>query len=130
MKHISRAKFGCPLDHSVGVNNTIVAQLHVGSHHCERSHLHTFAQFRSRRNHCLRMNLFCAHFPALVSLLRSTITHIKVASVVRFSSTKAFARILHRSPFHARMSTSTRNWSPGSTGRRNFTSFIDARYSS
>src|SRR6516162_9132488 len=112
------------------MQHAALAQLHARSYHRERAHLHPSADFRFRRNNRLGVYLRRAHFPALLARSRSTITHISVASVARFPSTKAFAWILQRSPFHARMSTSTLNWSPGTTGRRNFTSFIDARYKS
>src|SRR3974390_927831 len=130
MKYIARSELGRTMHGRVRMQYASFLQFNSCPHHGICTHLHTRSQFRFRRNYRSRVYLLLhfAHSAGMAASTRSTMTHIMLASVHNFPSTKAFPSILQRSPFHDAMSTSTRIWSPGTMGRRNFTLFIDARY--
>src|SRR5215813_5432561 len=121
-----------PADHRVRMHHASVAQLYVFADHRVRTHFHAHAQPRVCSHYRLRVNLQHSHFDGASGFgvcTRSIILHISVASAANCPFTSALPASLQKSPRHESTSISIRNWSPGTTGRRNRAPSTATKYS-
>src|ERR1700722_650730 len=133
IEHIVAAVLRWPADGGVWVKQATLAELHLVGHNRISPHLYSGSQLRAGRHDCLRMNFRPAHFAgssALVPNSRSTILHMSVASAANCPFTVALPSSLQKSPRQEITLTSSRNWSPGTTGRRNRAPSTATKYSS
>src|SRR5712692_10090998 len=109
------------LDHRVRRHPGVVGQCHPGSHHCVRSHRHVAPEGGAPVDHGRGVDEI-VHW--------STTRAIISASAATCPSTSPTPRIFTVFPCTCTVSTSNRSWSPGTTGRRNFTPSMDMKYTS
>ena len=99
-----------PCQYDMGLQNTAVTELDFPADMAERPDFYAFAERRTLFDNGVRVYGARHHSPWIIALYS--------ASATRIPSTLASPRNRHTAPRWRRTATSTRTWSPGTTGRR------------
>src|SRR5687767_12600171 len=113
------AKRDVSLQGRTGSDHTVIADNAIFTHHRERADLDSLAELDIGRDDRARMDARTRH--------RSRTIAAMSASATTSPSTFPTPRILHTLPRSWTISSSKRIWSPGLTGRRNFTLSSDMK---